>query len=424
VFPITTEEFATILQAFPFLEDVPRLAVACSGGPDSLALTLLLHEWTQSQNKQVIALTVDHGLRADSAQEALQVQQWLRSRGISHEILSWQGDKPKTRVQETAREMRYQLLSEWCQKSDISVLMTAHHAQDQAETFLMRLAKGSGLRGLCAMRPVVERLPVKIVRPLLMIPPERLRLTLTHFQQSFIEDPSNENRSFERVRWRQAWQELTQHGLTLEALLTTIGRLQESQSLIDIQLAEMVHQFLTFSPYGYLIVDWKGLQELSREAIELFIGHILWFFSGQGWQSKHQAVKALCLELEKGQRRVFTLGGAIIQIKGQQLMVFRELRAAPLPQVFNEGTHTLWWDERFWLNVEVPQGETLTLKPLGSQVDLPDKLTKKALARALSTLPSFWHDEDLFFLPTDDNNEKRDNRWCIQVRPHWKFTIS
>jgi len=417
---LTAEDFAALLQRFSLLKEASVFAVACSGGADSLALTLLLHEWAQSRGKPVIALTVDHGLRPASIQEAHQVQQWLRQRGISHEILTWQGEKPQARIQETAREMRYQLLSTWCQQNDISILMTGHHAQDQAETFLMRLAKGSGLQGLCAMRPLVEKSSVKLVRPLLTVSPQRLRLTLEYFQQSFIEDPSNENRDFERVRWRQAWQVLTQHGLTLEAVVTTIGRLQASQSLVDEQFRVIARQFLSFSVYGYVSIKWKGLQTLSDEAVELFIATVLWLFSSRGWRSKYQAVKALCLSLRQGRRHVFTLGGALIQIKGQQLLMFRESRAAPPSQVLGEGSHTLWWDGRFWLEIDVPQGETLTLRAFGSQANVKEKIP----AYALSTLPSFWRGEELFFLPTEAHHEKQEGRWHIRIRLQWKLSLS
>ncbi|MEI8295525.1 MAG: tRNA lysidine(34) synthetase TilS [Alphaproteobacteria bacterium] len=413
---IAAEEFASILRRVPALEDARVLAVACSGGPDSMALTLLLHAWAQTHGRQVVALTVDHGLRAVSAQEALQVQQWLHDRGIAHEILPWLGEKPRTRIQETAREMRYHLLATWCQEHRVPVLLTAHHAQDQAETFLMRLAKGSGLRGLCAMRALVERLPVKLVRPLLTISPQRLHLTLKQFQQPFIEDVSNANHDFERVRWRHTWAALTQHGLTLDAVLTTIGRLTESQNLIDGQLAQMVTQFLTKSPYGYLIVDWQGAQVLPAEAIELLLTHTLWLFSNKGWQSKYQAVKALCSDIRKGQRRIFTLGGAIIQVKGPQLLIFREVRAAPPPQVLGEGAHTLWWDRRFLLDIEVPQGETITLKPLGTQARSKEIIP----TRALLAMPSFWREDNLFFSPTTIDDTINENGWLISVRSHWR----
>lgn len=417
---LTSEEFAALLQRFSLLEEASVFAVACSGGADSLALTLLLHEWAQSRGKRVIALTVDHGLRPASIQEAHQVQQWLKQRGISHEILTWHGEKPQARIQETAREMRYQLLSTWCQQNGISILMTAHHAQDQAETFLMRLAKGSGLQGLCAMRPLVEKLSIKLLRPLLEISPQRLRLTLAYFQQPFIEDPSNENSDFERVRWRQACQVLTQYGLTLEAMLATIGRLQESQNLVDEHFRVIVRQFLSFSVYGYVSIEWKGLQTLSNEAVELFLANVLWLFSSRGWRSKYQAVKALCYALCQGQRRVFTLGGALIQKKGHQLLIFRELRAVPPSQFFREGNHTLWWDHRFWIEIKVPQGETVTLKAFGSQARMKEKIP----TRALSTLPSFWRGEELFFLPTEAHNEKQEGCWYIQVRSQWKFNFS
>ena len=142
--PLFLEEFTKLMDTFLFLKTESLIAIAVSGGPDSLALTLLLHQWACQNQKNIPALTVDHGLRLGSAKEALHVQSWMQQHSIPHKILTWQGPKPTARIQETARRMRYSLLQQACWDQDITTLMTAHHAYDQVETFLMRLGKKKG----------------------------------------------------------------------------------------------------------------------------------------------------------------------------------------------------------------------------------------------------------------------------------------
>ena len=126
------------------------VAVAVSGGADSLALVLMAAEMYAVDSIKIVALTVDHGLRSTSAQEAEYVANLMKAHGIEHHILVWEGIKPQTGIEEAARAARYELMREWCLRNDVHYLMVAHHLFDQAETFLMRLQRGSGLKGLCA----------------------------------------------------------------------------------------------------------------------------------------------------------------------------------------------------------------------------------------------------------------------------------
>lgn len=151
--PIAAEEFAAAMAPLGPFEREPRLAVAVSGGPDSMALLLLAQEWAAARGGRVSALTVDHGLRAELSAEAAQVAQWAGLLGVSHVALTWIGDKPTADIQAAAREARYCLLEEWCAASGVFHLLLAHHRDDQAETFLLRLARGSGLDGLAAIAP-------------------------------------------------------------------------------------------------------------------------------------------------------------------------------------------------------------------------------------------------------------------------------
>ena len=213
--------------------DSSKVAVAVSGGSDSMALLLLAHQWAQAKGGHVVAVTVDHGLRPDSRKEAETVGEWAKARGIEHVILSWEGDKPSSRLQERAREARYHLLTSWCKEQDISTLLVGHHLQDQEETFWLRLSAGSGLDGLTGMKEQFVRDGVTIVRPLLKVPKEQLQTFLREENQPWVEDPSNEKESFFRGRLRTfltAYQRRLRNFKKIQTLSTKAFRLPLKQS--------------------------------------------------------------------------------------------------------------------------------------------------------------------------------------------------
>ena len=179
------------------------IAVGVSGGADSLALVLAAKEQLEPLGKKIVALTVDHGLRSHSAQEAQYVAQVMTRFGIEHHILKWNGTKPTTAIEETARKMRYKLISDWCLAHNISCVMMAHHLQDQAETFLMRLQRGSGLSGLCAIREFEILDNLIILRPFLSQKPEELKKMLRAKNLRWVEDESNADEQFLRNKIRK-----------------------------------------------------------------------------------------------------------------------------------------------------------------------------------------------------------------------------
>jgi tRNA(Ile)-lysidine synthase len=201
--PLLDPDFAALMAPFAPFEDKPVLAVAVSGGRDSLALTLLADAWARARAGRVVGLVVDHGLRPESAAEAQGVRESLAGHGIEAEILRWTGDKPARGLQEAARAARYRLLLDACRRRDVLHLLVAHHADDQAETVTMRAARDSGPDGLAGMAALVEYPEARLLRPLLGVPRERLTATLTARGVAWIEDPSNADPRFERVRVRQ-----------------------------------------------------------------------------------------------------------------------------------------------------------------------------------------------------------------------------
>jgi tRNA(Ile)-lysidine synthase len=211
----------------------PALLLAVSGGPDSTALLLMAAEW--AGGPALHAATVDHGLRPESAGEAEAVAALAARLGVPHRILRWQGEKPRTRLQERARAARYALLAEEAQRVGAKVVVTAHHLDDQAETVLMRLARGSGIGGLAGMAARIRRGEIEIARPLLGVAKAELVAFCDARGIAYAHDPSNANPAFARPRLRRLAESLAAEGLDAAAL----ARLARRAALAEDALARM-----------------------------------------------------------------------------------------------------------------------------------------------------------------------------------------
>ena len=212
------------------------VALAVSGGSDSTALMVLFADWLRQRGADPAAhtvLTVDHRLRPKSAAEAEAVAGLAAKLGFPHATLVWEGPKPQTGLQAAAREARYRLMGEHLRAHGIATLLTAHTRDDQAETLLMRLARGSGLDGLAGIAPSARMGPLLVLRPLLDIPKARLRATLEARGIPWIEDPSNQSPAFERTRLRAAGDALAALGLTSDMLALSARRLQRARAALD-----------------------------------------------------------------------------------------------------------------------------------------------------------------------------------------------
>ncbi len=212
----------------------PKIAVGVSGGADSLALAHTLSDYMSSiKGGELHCLTVDHQLRAESKDEAQFVKETVTKWGnhVAHETLNWQSSRKKTSIQEQARNARFDLMSVYCKQNSIEYLALAHHADDQIETFFIRLTAGSGPDGLACMRPITERNNLKILRPLLDVSHTDCVSYCEGRDLHWIEDSSNENESFERVRFRNSMPVLEEEGLSKERILRVIARMQETNKI-------------------------------------------------------------------------------------------------------------------------------------------------------------------------------------------------
>ncbi len=252
--------------------DVP-LAAAVSGGPDSMALLWLLARRAAARSEIIHAYTVDHGLRPESADEASQVGAWVKDwAGVIHHILRWEGAKPDSRILEAARAARYTLIADAMAREGLSHLCVAHHRDDQAETFLIRLAKGSGLDGLAGMRPVQARGPVTLLRPLLDISKDDLIALCGAQDIPYVTDPTNGNGRYLRPRLRAARDILEEEGLSAKRLSVTARRMARAREALEHMATGLfAHSVIEQGQKGFLL----NLNQLKASPEELVLRAIL-----------------------------------------------------------------------------------------------------------------------------------------------------
>ncbi|MDP4725093.1 MAG: tRNA lysidine(34) synthetase TilS [Alphaproteobacteria bacterium] len=317
---ITDIEFEGLMA--PFLLKT-SFAVAVSGGADSLALALLAKRYADTYGLQMTAITVDHGLRSNSADEAQWVHDLLTTKGVSHETCMWGHDAiPQTKIQERARNARYDLLGRWCQENNVSTLLTAHHQDDQIETFFMRLAHQSGLKGLSSMKAVRTMPFGKLVRPLLSISKTRLIETLEAFECEWCDDPSNANDTFERVRLRKALEGLYKQGLLApDTIATSIKKLQTIDDFLD----ESVAMF--FSTYALGRFSLKAFQAQHVVLQKRILVHVIRQLSLASYAPPDAAIDQVCQQLMKPGFKGATIAGLYFRRSaGSMVEVKQEVR--------------------------------------------------------------------------------------------------
>jgi tRNA(Ile)-lysidine synthase len=399
---VTSAEFALALKKLGVVETHQKIAVAVSGGGDSLALALLIQDWVKAHDGEMLALTVDHKLRDGSTAEAQELQKILRARGIAHEILTWQHNKPATHVQELAREARYRLLLAACRERGFQFLAVAHNIEDQAETFWMRLAHGSGLDGLAAMAAVRESDGITLIRPLLGFLRAQLRATCKEFNTEWIEDPSNSNERYLRVKLRPFEGVLAEEGLTPARLAATAQKLEDARQALE----EMARQTATASvqlhPAGYASLKTAAWQAAPRDIQRRVLVQVLQAVAPQEYAPGFEALEMLRLDLHNAAFAGKTLAGCEIFLHKGDILVVREAAAvAARMKVKNGGI----WDERFALS-DFPEDESWEIGVLGegglsslrknapeikALEDLPFKIKR--------VLPALWQRENLLAVP-------------------------
>ncbi|MBR9862276.1 MAG: tRNA lysidine(34) synthetase TilS [Rhodobacteraceae bacterium] len=385
-------------QAFhQFMKTVPEgpLGVAVSGGGDSLALLVLMVDWADQAGRNISAVTVDHGLRDGSDAEALSVAQLCAGHGIPHETLVWQDHPERGNLQDNARQARQRLIADWARRKGITAVATGHTKDDQAETLLLRLKRGSGVDGLSGILPQRMKDGVLWVRPVLELRREALREVLQERHLGWVEDPSNEDIRFDRVKMRNALTFLEELGLGVEVLADTATRLQPARSALETASKAALLRIATPRAIGSVRLDTEALANEPQEIRFRILAHCLRWVSGAPYRPRFKALKralTACLE-----RRSHSLSGCLIAPFGAGgSEITREIAAIPASH-----GETCVFDGRF--KCEPTSG---VWRPLGKDgiIQRPDWRETAESRNAILASPSLWYNNELKSAPFVDNN--------------------
>ncbi|WP_371226148.1 tRNA lysidine(34) synthetase TilS [Roseovarius sp. 2305UL8-3] len=356
------------------------MGVAVSGGGDSVALLVLLADWGRADLR---VATVDHGLRAEAADEARQVAALCADLGIPHDILRWSGWDGQGNLPDQARRARYALMADWATSHDLNDIVLGHTSDDQAETFLMRLARAAGLDGLSAMAAVRDVSGVRFHRPLLGVTRELLRDFLRGRNICWAEDPSNEDNTFERVRIRKLLADLGPHGITGTGLAQVADQLREARDALNGYVLQDARRIVGFY-HGDLLIDNDGVHSVTPEALRRVVKTGLIWVSGADYPPRGEALERLLSAIRSGQD--MTLGGCRVLARPEGVRITREWKAVAEMRV---PVGTLW-DGRWQFEGPVQDGLEIAALGEAGLAHCPDRKATGRPAASLMASPALW----------------------------------
>ena len=367
------------------------LGVAVSGGGDSLALLRLL---IAEAGLSLQVATVDHAIRPESIGEAQEVGKICADLGLDHTILPWEGWDGTGNLQDQARRARKSLISNWARSRGIASVALGHTADDQAETFLIRLARGSGLDGLAAMEPVTTDHGIQWLRPLLHLRRTQLRDYLRGIGQQWTDDPSNDAPKFARVRMRKALDKLEPLGIDVPEIAQTTARLRSAKQVLFAATKDLAELAATLTPLGEIRLDTERVQSAQQSVRLRLVSEALRFVSGSYYAPRAFTVE----ELIAGFGEAFmgaSLHGCLIRREGAHIHIRREPAHVEGP-----ARPGALWDNR-WLVTGPDDGADCTVSALGEAglAQCPDWRETGHRRESLLTTPGVWRDATLISAP-------------------------
>jgi tRNA(Ile)-lysidine synthase len=402
------------LAALKKLAPHKRYALAVSGGRDSMALVALAAAAVKKSGApRFHVVSVDHGLRKQARQELRLVADTCRRVGLPHKILRADVPLGKTGIQQAARDLRYRLMAGWCAAQKIPALVVAHHQRDQAETLLMRLARGSGVDGLSGMA-AVQKLEtteggLQILRPFLETDPALLADLVRRAKFDWIEDPSNHDTQFERVRWRQAATLLEELGLNAPALARTSANMRQMRDYLDAQMTDWLQAHGGYHFCGFYCLDRRAFSRLPTLMRLRVLRAVMACMGPVKFAPPEPSISHADGLIAARAHGGHTLGGCMIRWRADEIMIGRELAAVNAARPVPLTRQTMVWDRRF--SVRIRPGKKpktgLFAAPLGTEglrlLERTGLLVPKRVPRCyLHVLPAIFDARGLLSCPVLD----------------------
>lgn len=370
-----------------------KIGLSVSGGGDSTALLYLTKEWAERNKKTIFVATVDHGLREESLKESQTVKKTCESLGIKCTILKWTGWDKSGNLQDAARSARNRLIGSWAYSLGLNAIATGHTVDDQAETFLLRLARGSGVDGLSGMAESINKDGIIWFRPLIELQRTQLREYLTMNKISWFEDPSNKNMKFDRVKMREAQGFLDSIGLTVGCLSETAQRMSIARNSLELITKEKIESITEVTKLGSVKLDLETFNDLSVELQNRIYSHVLKWVSGSIYRPRFKSLGESMKNLSKAKSH--TISGCHIITDGKKAEICREVSKIHCSNNFLEE-----FDGRWILESDIAKDQ-LIIGPLGEKGLSQFPTWRDLNMSRISILgsPAIWKDELLIAAP-------------------------
>jgi len=379
-----------------------EFCIAASGGPDSLSLILLANKFVKKNNYKMSVLTVDHQLRKESSEEAIWLNKILKRKKIKHYILKWNGKKPKSNVMEAARLKRYELMTDRCLKLNIKYLLTAHHLDDQIENFFMRLVRGSGLKGLSSMSKSVKMNGIKVIRPLLEYQKKSLIKVLANNSQKYVQDPSNDNPNYDRIRYRKLIGGLIDEGLNKNRLNKLILNLNQVNDAINYSTINSIYKAISQNKYGNIIVDRNIFFKLPKELQFRVLLFVLNNNESKKKRIKSESILMLIDVLKSRDFKRHTLNKNLFINKKHNILVVKEVGRIKSKESIKKKNFV--WRNVYKINIKTQL--TTDLK-IGFADDSFDKKNHFKEDKVLiNSMPAIWKKDKIISIPFLDKRKK------------------
>ena len=397
-----------LIKAFDLYVMSPKIAIAVSGGLDSMVLMKLANISKKINSKNIHIIVIDHNLREGSKEEALFVKEEASKLGLRSTILTWKGKKPTSKIQESARNERYNLLFNYCKENHISDLFLGHHLDDQIENFIFRMFRGSGVVGLTSFSNFSKRDGINLIRPLIEIPKSDLLVFAKKQKIKWVEDPSNLNLNFDRIKIRNSLQNFYDSGFDKKLFLKSINKLKSINDDIDF-IAESyaskyieVHEniFVSIRKEFFINTPNEIQMRIVKNCIRLFAPDKLYspkdikIINLLKWMKKNSNIKAK------------TLGGTLFKKNTDEILLYKEVKNLNnIKPIDISKSEFKCWDNRFLIKSNKDfNGKISYLGPEGvkvlksKKIDI-NKTKKNAPIAAIYSSPAIWDKKRLISAP-------------------------
>ena len=397
--------------------------IAVSGGSDSIALFHIITEWEAENKPEILVASVDHGLRSESKAEVEFVKKICEMKGVKHFSLKPTKNILKARgnLQDNARLARYQLLRNWAISNDLQCILVGHTLDDQEENLLIRFLRGSGVDGLASMENMVVRNEILWIRPLLKYRKEELRNYLRNNNYSWIDDPSNHDDKYQRVKMRKLLKQLKSDGLIAPNFVKTADHMSRASKLSKEIAKQNSKTLLSFNDVGQITFEVEKFSKLFEDTQLRVLSGIISWFSGKFYKPRFSQLENMHNKILNGKLTGATLGGTVFKKENDKITVTRELASIEKNYLVKE--EKFIWDNRWLITLKSKSQGKLYVKPYGL-LCLDDHrffITSEFDKTALATIPAITTNKGVKFVPLSNLDYDVDIKLLNKDAEFYKF---